>query len=93
MIRFAATILIAAAAQAAQTNWPSVKVEAGKPVEQAEKAKAVTVERFKIKADKKEKDKDGKQAVREFPLMFDIAQRSQKVKAEKIKEEKEKKVK
>lgn len=85
MIRFAATILIAAAAQAAQTNWPSVKAQPGKPVEQAEKAKAVTVERFRLKADKKEKDKPSKKETREFPLMFDILDKAAKHKAAKHK--------
>ena len=77
----AATILLAVGAQAAQTNWPSVKAQPGKPSEQAEKAKAVTVEMFKIKAEKT--DKAGKAAAREFPLMFSIAQRAQKHKAKK----------
>lgn len=75
----AATIIIAAAAQAAQTNWPSVLTQAGKP----EKARAVTFEKYKVKAEKK--DKDGKKEAREFPLMFDIAQRAKHKKASKPK--------
>ena len=77
----AATILLAVGAQAAQTNWPSAKAQ---PVEQAEKAKSVVVDRFKIKAEKK-KDKDGKKETREFPLMFDIADKARKAKADKKK--------
>ncbi len=83
-MKWLAATIIAAAAQAAQTNWPSVLTQAGKP----EKARAVTFEKYKVKA---EKQKNGKKEMREFPLMFDIAKRAQKVKAEKIKEEKEKK--
>jgi len=76
-------IILSATAQAAQTNWPSVLTRAGKPSEQAEAGKAVTAERFKIKAEKK--DKDGKKETREFPLMFDIADKARKAKADKKK--------
>jgi len=57
----------------------------------AAKPEKVRVEKAKIRADvKKQKDngKGGKQEVietREFPLMFDIASRAQKAKAEKEK--------
>jgi len=81
-------IILSATARAAQTNWPSAKAQ---PVEQAEKAKSVVVDRFKIKAEKK--DKDGKAAAREFPLMFSIAQRAQKAKAEKDENQRERKAK
>ena len=77
-------IILSATARAAQTNWPSVNAQHGKPVEKPEtgKAKTVTIERFRLKADKKS-DKDGKANAREFPMMFDIAQRAQKHKAKK----------
>ena len=71
----AATIILSATARAAQTNWPSA---VGKP----EKARAVTVEKYKVKA---EKQKNGKKEMREFPLMFDIAQRAKHKKASKPK--------
>jgi len=73
-------IILSATARAAQTNWPSVLTRAGKP----EKTGAVTVEKFKVKAEKK-KDKDGKKETREFPLMFDIADKARKAKADKKK--------
>ncbi|NLC83185.1 MAG: hypothetical protein GX748_18580 [Lentisphaerae bacterium] len=81
-------IILSATARAAQTNWPSVLTRAGKP----EKTGAVTVEKFKVKAEKK-KDKDGKKETREFPLMFSIAQRAQKAKAEKDENQRERKAK
>ena len=43
------------------------------PEQAAEKAKSVTVEKFKLTA-----EKDGKKDARKFPLMFDIAERAQK---------------
>lgn len=50
------------------------------PEQAAEKARSVTVERFKLTA-----EKDGKKDARKFPLMFDIAERAQK-KAKAVKE-------
>lgn len=46
------------------------------PEQAAEKARSVTVEKFKLTA-----EKDGKKDARKFPLMFDIAKRAQKAKA------------
>jgi len=74
-------IVIAWAAQAAQTNWPAVKL----PEQAADKAKSVIVEKFKIVEEKKA-DKGAKTERREFPLMFDIADKAQRHKAEKAKE-------
>ena len=76
-------IILSATARAAQTNWPSALTQAGKP----EKARAVTVEKYKVKA---EKQKNGKKEMREFPLMFDIAERARKQKAKEKKEKKPK---
>jgi len=77
-------IILSATARAAQTNWPSAKAQ---PVEQAEKAKSMVVERSKLKA---EKQKNGKKEMREFPLMFDIADKASKQKAKEQKEKKSK---
>jgi hypothetical protein len=77
----AAIILIVSAARAAQTNWPAARAD-GKA-----KPEKVKVEKFKVKA---EKQKGGKTERREFPLMFDIADRSQKHKAAKHKKAKQK---
>lgn len=74
----AAIILIVSAARAAQTNWPAAS---------RDKPEKVKVEKFKIKA---EKTKPGKKETREFPLMFDIADRAQKHKAAKHKKAKQK---
>lgn len=72
----AAIILIVSAARAAQTNWPAAS---------RDKPEKVKVEKFKVKA---EKQKGGKTERREFPLMFDIADKAAKHKAKKAKKAK-----
>ena len=47
----------------------------------------MTVEKYKVKA---EKQKNGKKEMREFPLMFDIANKASKQKAKEQKEKKPK---
>lgn len=71
----AAIILLAVVARAAQTNWPTARANG--------KAGTVKVEKFKVKA---EKQKSGKTEAREFPLMFDIADKAAKHKAKKAKQ-------
>ena len=76
----APTLIISAILVQAVTLFAWAKPEQPAPTE---KVKA-EVSAKKIKGQKR----NGKNG-REFPVMFDIAQRAQKVKAEKVKEEKE----
>ena len=81
------TIIIAAVFAVLAASLSMAKPDKPEKPAPPEKAK-VEIGGKKIKGPKRN-GKDG----REFPVMFNIAQRAQKVKAEKVKEEKETKAK
>lgn len=74
LLGFCMVCFLVCASSAAQTNWPSAKPT---PPEAGKRSVEVRGNKLIAKRDKK--------ADREFPLMFDIASRSQKHKAVKKK--------